>query len=600
MSTNSEFLHSIVQNLPNEPGVYQFLDENNKIIYIGKAKNLKKRVASYFSKNFDNSKTAILVKKITNIQYIVVETETDALLLENNLIKKYQPHYNVLLKDDKSYPLIAIRNESFARVFYTRKKNNDNSIYFGPFTSITLVRTMMELFKQLFLLRNCNLSLTSENISKQKYRVCLEFHIGNCKGACVGRQSLEEYNANIKQIQNILKGNSHKTVNFFKKQMEIFAEKLEFEKAHSIKTKLNLLKTFQSKSTVVHPNIHNVDVFSIAEDEKCGFVNFLKIMNGKIIQVRTFEMRKKLNETKEELLTLAIAEIYQSNQMAKEIILPFKIEVNFPSVQKIIPQKGDKKKLLELSQKNATYFRLEKLKMFSKMNPQQHTQKLLEQMQKDLTIKQLPIYIECFDNSNLQGTNPVASCVVFRNAKPSKKEYRHFNIKTVAGIDDFASMQEIVFRRYQRLILENQPLPNLIVIDGGKGQLSAAMQSLEKLNIHNQIDVISIAKRLEEIFLPNDSIPLYMEKNSETLKIIQHIRNEAHRFGIKFHRNKRSKEFLHSEFDEIKGIGQKTLEKLLSHFKTLENVKNATFSEIKNIIGKQKAQIIAKYFNISL
>lgn len=594
----SEYIQNLIRTLPDNPGVYQYYDAEQKIIYVGKAKNLKKRVASYFNKDqYENGKTQVLVRKIADIKYIVVSTEMDALLLENNLIKKYQPRYNVLLKDDKTYPWICITNEPFPRVFSTRTMVKDGSLYFGPYTSGKVMHTVLDLIKKLYKLRNCNLKLTEDNIKSNKFKVCLEFHLGNCKAPCVAMESEPEYNQTITEIKEIVKGNIASVARHLKGLLQQYVEKMEFEKAQVIKEKIDLLEKFQSKSTVVNPAIHNVDVFSIITDDKSGYVNFLKVVNGAIIQGHTIELKKKLDESDEELLTLAIAEIRERfHSDSKEVIVPFGIETEFPNVEFVVPQRGDKKHLLELSARNADYYRREKIKQESLVDPERHTKRILEQMKKDLHLSEEPRHIECFDNSNFQGAYPVAAMTVFKDAKPSKRDYRHFNIKTVEGPDDFASMEEVIYRRYRRVLDEQQSLPQLIVIDGGKGQLSSAMESLEKLGLRGKVGIIGIAKRLEEIYFPGDSIPLYLDKRSETLKIIQQIRDEAHRFGITHHRSKRDKGTLKTELTEIKGISTATAQKLLSHFKSVKNIKVATEDELVPIVGKAKARIISEYY----
>ena len=547
-----------LQTLPNSPGVYQYFDTNDTIIYVGKAKNLKKRVSSYFTKTHENGKTRILVKKIANIKHIVVETETDALLLENNLIKKHKPRYNVLLKDDKSYPWICIKNERFPRVFQTRRLIKDGSEYFGPYTSVKTVYTLLDLIRGLYQLRTCNYDLSQEKIEAGKYKVCLEYHLGNCKGACEGHETVEEYEENIKAIREILKGNFKDSLQRFKKQMHSLAKDMHFEEAQKVKEKIDVLENYQAKSTIVNPKINNVDVFSIVSDESYAYVNFLQISLGSIVRSHTLEIKKKLDETDKELLEIAIVEIRQRfNSQSKEIYVPFKIDFG-DDVKVTIPKLGDKKHILDLSIRNAKYYRLEQLKQVKIVDPDRHANRIMAQMKADLRLKVEPRHIECFDNSNIQGTNPVAACVVFKNGKPSKKDYRHFNIKTVEGPDDFASMEEVVYRRYKRLLDEKKSLPQLIIIDGGKGQLSSALKSLDALNLRGKIAIIGIAKRLEELFYPNDPIPLYLDKKSETLKIIQQLRNEAHRFGIEHHRNKRSKGALNTELETIPGVGEKT------------------------------------------
>ncbi len=597
MLKKQEHIQQKIKVLPELPGVYQFLDKEGNIIYVGKAKKLNKRVASYFVKNHDSGKTRILVSKIADINHIVVETETDALLLENNLIKKYQPRYNVLLKDDKSYPYICIKNEPFPRVFMTRNIYKDGSKYFGPYTSIRMVRVILDMFRQLYRLRTCKYNLTIENIQANKFKVCLEYHIKNCNAPCVGLQNEEKYNQYIDEITYILKGDIRKVIQNLKENMLKFSDNFEFEKAQSLKEKIELLENYRSKSTVVNPSVNNIDVFSIIDDEQYAYVNFMKIVNGSIIQVHTVELKKKLDEDIRDLLILAIVDIRQKfNSIAKEILVPFIPSTKLEGVRFIVPKIGDKKKLLELSEKNVKYYLLEKNKQRANIDPEKHTKRILSRMQKDLRLPALPRHIECFDNSNIQGTNPVAACVVFRNAKPYKKDYRHFHVKTVEGPDDFASMEEIIYRRYKRLLDEKKDLPQLIIIDGGKGQLSAALKSLEKLNLRGKISIIGIAKKLEEIYFPGDSVPLYLDKNSETLKVIQHARNEAHRFGITFHRQMRSKNFLHSELEYIPGIGNKTIELLYARFKNFEGIKNADFDQLKNLIGAAKAKLISDYF----
>lgn len=585
-----------LQTLPNTPGVYQFYGSSGEVIYVGKAKNLKKRVRSYFNKVHDYGKTNILVKKIIDIRHIVVESETDALLLENNLIKKYQPRYNVLLKDDKSYPWICIRNERFPRVFHTRRMIRDGSEYFGPYTSIKTVYTLLDLIKGLFPLRTCNYDLSKEKIDNHKYKVCLEYHLGNCKGACEAKEYESSYQNNITTIREILKGNFKSSINVFKTQMKSYADNLEFEAAQSLKEKIQILENYQAKSTIVNPKISNVDVFSIVSDESFAYVNFLQLSHGSIIRSHTLELKKKLQESDQNLLELAITEIRQRFSLeSNELYVP--IEVELGSNFKItIPKVGDKKKLMDLSIRNAKYHRLDQLKQIKITDPGRHEVRIMAQMKSDLRLSETPTHIECFDNSNIQGTHPVAACVVFKNGKPSKKEYRHFNIKSVKGPDDFASMTEVVYRRYKRLLDENKPLPQLIIIDGGKGQLSASLKSLEALKLRGQIAIIGIAKRLEELYYPDDPIPLYLDKKSETLKIIQQLRNEAHRFGIEHHRNKRSKTALNSELESIVGIGQKTILELLKNFKSVQRVSFAKLDELEHVVGTSKASIIYNYY----
>ncbi len=597
---NAEYIRSLVSALPDQPGIYQYFDSTNKIIYVGKAKNLKKRVSSYFNKNQQNRKTAILVRNIADIKHMVVETEQDALLLENNLIKKYLPRYNIRLKDDKTYPWIVIKNERFPRVFQTRNVIRDGSTYFGPYTSILTVRFLLDLFRRLFKLRNCKLNLSEENIRLKKFKVCLEYHMGNCLGPCVGEIKHEIYMKNIDQIKEILKGNISGVIKYLKDLMRQFAEGLKYEEAALIKEKLELLEKFQSKSTVVSNSISDVDVFTIEQDESFAYVNYLKIIRGAIIQTYTLEIKKVLDESPNELLEFAIIEIrLKIFSIAKEILIPFKLDMELEGIKMIVPKQGDKKKLLELSERNAKYYRLEKLKHLIVSKTERNATRILETMQKDLQLKVAPVHIECFDNSNLQGTNPVSSCVVFRDTKPSKKDYRHFNVKSVVGPDDFASMEEVVYRRYKRLLEEEKSLPQLIVVDGGKGQLGAALIALEKLNLRGKISIIGIAKRLEEIYFPGDPVPLYLDKNSETLKIIQQLRDEAHRFGITFHRNKRSNEFIKSDLENISGIGEKTITALLKRFKSVENLKNQGYRQVADEIGDSKARLIFDYYKLS-
>jgi len=583
-----------IKNLPEKPGVYQFLDEKGKIIYIGKAKSLKKRVASYFNKRrHENNKIRVLVSRIFDIRHIVVNSESDALLLENNLIKKYQPRYNINLKDDKTFPWICIKNERFPRVFSTRKIIKDGSSYYGPYTSAATVRTLLSLIKELYSLRTCKLNLSEENIARGKFKVCLEYHIGNCKGPCESLQTEEDYTNTITQIHDILKGNLKELIHYLEDLMKKFAREYHFEEAERVRQNIEALEKFQMKSTVVNPSVHNVDVFSYVDDDNLAYVNFLKVVNGAIIQAHTVEIKKKLDEPKEDILEYAMLEIRQRLfSTSREIIIPFKLS-NMPAETRgVVPQKGDKLKLLDLSRRNARYFMLDRKKQKATAAPLKATERILSTMKKDLHLNTLPVHIECFDNSNIQGSNPVAACVVFKNAKPAKREYRHFNIKSVEGADDFASMAEVVFRRYDRMLRENMPLPQLIVVDGGKGQLNAAVKSLEALGIKGEVAIIGIAKRLEEIYFPGDPVPLYIDKNSETLKIIQYIRNEAHRFGITFHRQKRSGSMIHSELENIKGIGGKTVEKLISTFGSLQEVKNTPKDKISELIGPAKTKML--------
>jgi len=590
---------NIAGNFPTKPGVYKFIDKNGKIIYIGKAKNLKKRISSYFSKKHLDSKTRILVSKIETIDYVAVDSESDALLLENNLIKEYQPKYNILLKDDKTYPWICITNEPFTKVYKTRQKNNKGSQYFGPYSSGYFLKTILELIKQLFPLRNCNLNLTNQNILKNKFKTCLEFDIGNCLAPCVGLQSTSNYNDSINQIVKILKGDIKNLKVSLKQKMLLLSSELKFEEAQEVKNKLLALENFQSKSVIVSPTISNIDVFSFINDTDTAYVNYLKIVNGAIIQTHNILLKKALNESSSDLILHAVQrtrEMFLST--SKEIILPFVPEYNLQDVKILVPKRGEKLKLLELSQKNVKQFRHDSLLNQLKADYGKVNVRLLAEVQHALRLPDLPVHIECFDNSNIQGSFAVASCVVFINAKPNKKDYRHFNIKTVSGPDDFASMSEIIERRYKRLIEEKAHLPQLIIVDGGKGQLSAALSALNKLGIAGKVGLISIAKKLEEIFIPNDTLPLYLDKRSEVLKLIQQMRDEAHRFGITFHRNERSKAFIHSELQNIDGIGNKTIELLLKEFKSIENIKNASANELEKLIGKSKTRILQKYFGV--
>ncbi|HQE33601.1 MAG TPA: excinuclease ABC subunit UvrC [Flavobacterium alvei] len=594
---NNPTLELQIQTLPDGPGVYQYYDKEGKILYVGKAKNLKKRVSSYFNKIHDTAKTNVLVKKIVTIKHIVVPTETDALLLENNLIKTLQPRYNVLLRDDKSYPWICIKKEPFSRIFSTRRMVKDGSEYFGPYTSFKTVSTILELIKELYPIRTCNYDLSRSNIENGKFKVCLEYHIGNCKGPCEGYESLEEYQKQVDAIREILKGNFKESMKDFKKLMTDLAQNLHFEEAQKIKEKIEILENYQSRSTIINPKITNIDVFSIISDESAAFVNFLQISHGSIIRSHTMEIKKKLDETDEELLELAIIELRERFQLlSKEIIVPFEVDLG-EKIKVSVPQLGDKKQILDLSIRNAKFYRIEQLKQLQIVDPDRHANRIMAQMQKDLRLPVEPRHIECFDNSNIQGTNPVSACVVFKDGKPSKKDYRHFNIKTVEGPDDFASMTEVVYRRYKRLLDENEPLPQLIIIDGGKGQLSSALKSIDELGLRGKIAIIGIAKRLEELFYPGDSIPLYLDKKSETLKVIQQLRNEAHRFGITHHRDKRSKSALNSSIESIPGIGEKTMLALIQHFKSVKRLKLATEKEISDVVGVSKAKKITDFYS---
>lgn len=582
--------------IPHQPGCYQFYDENETVIYVGKAKNLKKRVSSYFNKQHDEPKTRILVRRTRKIKYIVVNTEEDTFLLENNLIKELQPRYNVLLKDDKSYPYIVVKNEYFPRIYKTRNVVKDGSKYFGPYTSVAAVNALLDLVRRVYKIRTCRLNLSPENIAAGKFKVCLEYHIKRCEGPCEGLQSMEDYNRNVEEIIEILKGNVTIIEKQVMEKMQHLSDELRFEEANTLKEKLLLIQNFREKSQVVSNLNFNLDVFSIDETDNSAFVNYLHVVNGAVIQAYTFEYKKRLNEGPEELLGMGIVEMRQRfGSEMKEIVVPFIPDLKLSGVTFSIPQRGEKKKLLALSEMNVKQYKVDKLKKAEMLNPEQRVTRILKTAQKDLRLKEMPWHIECFDNSNIQGTNPVSACVVFKKAKPAKKEYRHYNIKSVVGPDDYASMQEVVERRYSRLLNEGASLPQLIVIDGGKGQLHAAVKSLQKIGLDGKIAIIGIAKRLEEIYFPNDPIPLYIDKNSETLKLIQQLRDEAHRFGLSFHRKKRSKSQIASELDSLEGIGPVTKKKLLAHFKSIKRIKEADEEEITKIIGKAKGQIIVNW-----
>jgi excinuclease ABC subunit C len=595
---SSETIATILKSLPNKPGIYQHIDKDGKILYIGKAKDLKKRVASYFNKNLQNFRLESLVRKVVDIRIIVTETELDALLLENSLIKEHQPKYNINLKDDKTYPWIVIKKERFPRIFYTRQKWNDGSEYFGPYPSVKVMKAVLELIRQIHPLRTCSLNLKEESIQNGKFQRCLEFHLGNCLGPCEGLQSEEEYNYEVLLAREIITGRLSSVKKLLLEKMQSAAELLQFEEAQALKEKAGLLDQYQSKSTVVSPSITNVDVFSAMTDATYGYVNYFLVVDGAILRSHTIEFKRKLEESEEELLRIAIPELrLRFGSESKEILLSHDCDLALDGIQIHVPQRGDKKRLVDLSLKNARYFRLEKLKNVQLTDPDRHTNRIMEQMKLDLRLKSEPRHIECFDNSNFQGSDAVSACVVFKDGRPAKSEYRHFNVKTVEGPDDFATMEEVVFRRYRRLLDENAPLPELVLIDGGKGQLSAAMKSIRKLGLEGQIAVLGIAKRLEELFFPGDSIPLYLDKRSETLKVLQQLRNEAHRFGITHHRNKRDKNTLSNELEEIEGIGPSTAEKLLTQFKSIKRLETATLEELSEWVGQSKAQRIKNYFN---
>ncbi len=586
-----------VQALPSQPGVYQFYDSKERIIYVGKAKNLKNRVSSYFRKQVDSRKTQRLVKNISLIKHIVVPTESDALILENTLIKEHQPRYNILLRDDKTYPWICIKKEAFPRVFTTRKIQKDGSEYFGPFTNFKTVRLLMGLIQELYPLRNCSYDLWPKSIETKNYKVCLEYHIGNCLGACVGEQSESDYDHQIREIRALLRGNFSEAIRGFKQKMSVAADRLDFEEAQKQKSKVEILTNYQSKSVVVSATISNVDVCSVISDEQAAYVNYLHVAYGSIVRFHNMEIKKKLEESYEDVLRVVVVELRRRfSSTSKDVILPVSIDLG-DDIRVTVPKKGEKKKLLDLSLRNAKQGRLEQLKQIKISDPQQHSIRLLNQMKKDLRLQVLPEHIECFDNSNIQGSNPVAACVVFRLAKPAKKEYRHYIIKTVTGANDYASMEEVIYRRYKRLTEEKQSLPQLIVIDGGKGQLSSALLSIDALGLRQKIAVIGIAKRLEEIYYPDDPIPLYLDKRSETLKIIQQLRNEAHRFSVRLHRNRRSKSAVSSSLDNIRGIGEKTIVKLLKDFKSVKRIKEAQLEELATSIGTAKAKEIYQHFH---
>ena len=586
-----------LSTMPSEPGVYQFFNKEDKIIYIGKAKNLKKRVSSYFQKNIGSRKTKNLVKNISEIKHIVVSSESDALLLENSLIKKYQPKYNILLRDDKTYPWIVIKNEPFPRVLTTRRVEKDGSEYFGPFTSYKTVRTIMDIFSNLYSLRTCHYDLKEKNVLEKKYKVCLEYHIGNCLGGCEGHQEEKDYNIYISNIRDFLKGNLSSSINYFKNEMKISSKLLHFEKAQAAKEKIERLENYQSKSTVVSSKLNDIDVFSIISDSSHAYVNHLQVAFGRIVRFHNVEIKKKLDETDKELLLMTIVNLRDKfNSKNNTVITNIEFD-KILNLKFIFPRAGDNKKLLDLSLRNGTQFKIEKLKQVQIVDPERHTNRILNQMKLDLRLNEVPVHIECFDNSNIQGSIPVASCIVFKNCKPSKKDYRHFNIKTVDGPDDYASMEEVVFRRYKRMVEKKSVLPSLIIIDGGKGQLSSSIKALKKLNLENTIAILGIAKRLEEIFYPNDPIPLYLNKKSETLKVIQQMRNEAHRFAITLHRNKRSKQALTSSFDGIPGIGEKTKTALLKRFKSLKNIKETSLELLINEVGESKAKKLKDFLN---
>lgn len=594
----SEHIATILKALPGSPGIYQFFDKNGVIIYVGKAKNLKNRVSSYFNKiQYENGKTRVLVKNIQDIKVIVVTSELDALLLENNLIKKYQPRFNVLLKDDKTYPWICLKKEPFPRVFSTRNKVKDGSEYFGPYASVKIMRTVLDLIKTLYPLRTCRLPLNTDSIAKRKFKICLEYHLGNCKGPCVGEQSEPEYDNLIKEVRQILRGNISDLNRQLRQQMQLHAEQYEYEDAQAIKIKLEHLESFRNKSVIVNEDIDNVDVFSFEMDGDNSYVNYLKIHKGSIIQGHTIELRKKMEESPAELLAFALIELRQMfDSQSNEIIVPFDPEIELPGVKFTIPQRGDKKMLLELSERNVKFYLQDKLKQLEIKDPEKHTERVLEQLKKDLRMTELPRHIECFDNSNFQGDHAVSAMVCFKNAKPSKSEYRHYNVRTVEGPDDFETMREVLTRRYSRVLKENLSMPQLIVIDGGKGQLGIAVEVLRSLGLMGKVTVIGIAKRLEEIYYPNDSLPLFIDKKSSSLKVLQHIRNEAHRFGITHYRKRHTKDLIKTELEEIEGVGKITAEELLAEFKSVKRIKEASLGQLEAVIGNQRATKVFNYF----
>jgi len=590
-------IQSILSALPQKPGVYQYFDVDGNIIYIGKAKILKNRVSSYFTGQHQGTKTAVLVRKIVDIKYIVVESEMDALLLENSLIKKHKPRYNILLKDDKTYPSIVIKKEPFPRIFATRQVIKDGSEYHGPYASVKVMHAVLDLVRRLYPIRSCSLSLTKENIEAGKFKVCLEYHLGNCMGPCEGKQSLANYEESVENIRKIIKGNYGEAIRELRTLMSQSAADYRFEEAQLLKEKIETLESFQARSTIVNPSIHNVDVFTIASDANSGFVNFIKIMNGVIVQGYTAEIKKKMDESDRELLEFAIIDIRERLQSnAKEICVQIPLELEIPGVEISLPIRGDKKKLVELSQRNSNGYMLDVHKQQEIVDPERHVNRIMETLKADLHLKELPVHIECFDNSNIQGTNPVSACVVFKNAKPSKGDYRKFNVKTVEGPNDFDTMKEAVYRRYHRLVTEGESLPQLIIIDGGKGQLGAALESLEKVGLRGKIAIIGIAKRLEEIYFPGDSLPIYLDKRSESLKLIQQLRDEAHRFGLSHHRDRRSKDALRSEITEIPGVGFRTTQQLIFHFKTVKKVKEASLEQLGEVVNKKMAKLVFEYF----
>lgn len=595
----SEHIQAILRSIPDLPGVYQYYGKDKNLLYIGKAKNLKNRVSSYFS-NFSQhtGKTRVLVKQIEDIQYIITNNELEALLLENSLIKKHQPKYNINLKDDKTYPYILIKKEDFPRVFHTRQPDDHQAEVFGPYANVYAMHIVLDLINQMYKLRNCNLHLSPHNIEKRKFKVCLEYHIGNCKGPCEGLQSRENYDESIQEIRKILKGNLKDLQALLHKNMMTYAEAYQFEEAQEIKEKIEHLEKFRSKSVVVNTDMEDMEIYAIQSNPNTAYITFFRVMDGAIIQAFTREINKKLDESDAELLEFAILQIREKlKSNTKTIILPFELQTPLQGVRFIVPKLGDKKKLLEMAERNNVFYVKDKMRQMAFKDPESHSNRIMEQIKKDLRLKELPTHMECFDNSNFQGDYAVSACVVFKNAKASKKDYRIFNVKTVVGPDDFATMEEVIYRRYKRMIEEESPLPQLIVIDGGKGQLGAAVNSLRKLNLMGKVAVIGIAKRLEEIYYPGDSLPLYLDKKSETLKIIQQMRDEAHRFGISNYRKRHEKGLIKTELHEIKGIGPKTAENLLMHFRSVARIKEAELKDIAELIGNAKAQIVYAHFH---
>ncbi|WP_312174241.1 excinuclease ABC subunit UvrC [Chryseobacterium sp.] len=587
-----------LKTLPSEPGVYRYYDKNDQLLYVGKAKNLKKRVLSYFNKTLSGYRTRIMVGKINRLETTIVNSEYDALLLENNLIKEHQPFYNVMLKDDKTYPWICIKNEDFPRIFLTRTKIKDGSEYYGPYAKVRPAKILLDTIKHIYKLRTCNLNLAPSKIEEGKYKVCLEYHIKNCEGPCEGLESKQDYDEKIDAIRGIIKGDFRKAKEYLVNQMMKYATNLQFESAQIVKERLDALEDYQAKNTVVNPSIDDVDVFGMTSDETAAYVNFFKIRNGNIIQSFTTEIKKILEETDEEIMEQALVEIRQKfDSDSKEVLLPFHLAIEIPNVKLIVPKVGDKKRIVELSEKNAKEYRLEKLKQVQIVDPERHTNRIMAEMQKLLRMPVEPRHIEGFDNSNIQGTNPVSACVVFKDGKPSKADYRIFHPKTVEGPNDFATMEEVIYRRYKRMLDEGEDLPQLILIDGGKGQLSSAVKSLRLLGLYGKITIIGIAKRLEELFFPEDSIPLYLDKKSETLKILQRVRDEAHRFGVKHHRTRRKNSTIKSELEEIPGVGGKTIELLLSRLKSVKRIKESSLETLEEILGKSKAKIVYDFFN---